>query len=318
MKKAKILLQKLLFPPKWVLFLVPPAVFALLIWFFATGETESAAAYVLYVLSAYSLTVWVIAAVKLIRRIRSIKENIREHGLPVKRKRSSDFAQNMLSDPSFRGKVNIWQGMAANFLYVILRTVNGIQYASVWFLSMAAYHLLLGILRLYLIFCYRKSLTLPEEDRQLYEYRCYGKTAWWLFLLNLPMSGMATLMILANAGFSYPGNVIYLSAAYTFYMMILSIVNLVRYRRLGSPVLSAARALNFIAATMSLLGLQTAMIAHFSPADDESFRLMMNTITGAVVCATVIALAVYMIVHAYRCQKSLKAREEIGCEQIGK
>ena len=72
------------------------------------------------------------------------------------------------------------------------------------------------------------------------------------------MGGMIVLMVRTNSGFSYPGYIIYLSALYTFYAMAVSVINLVKFRRLGSPILSAAKVLNLVSAMMSVLGLQTA------------------------------------------------------------
>ncbi len=57
MKKALTVLQKLLHPPKWVLFLVPPIVFTALVFIFINGQNNSAPAYLIYGLSAYCLTV---------------------------------------------------------------------------------------------------------------------------------------------------------------------------------------------------------------------------------------------------------------------
>lgn len=130
----------------------------------------------------------------------------------------------------------------------------------------------------------------------MYEYGCYRRTAWFLFLLNIPMGGMILLMVKTNSGFSYPGYIIYLSALYTFYTMGMSINNLVKYRKLGSPILSAAKVLNFVSAMMSVLGLQTAMISAFSEGEEE-FRRLMNTITGGFVYGAVAVTAVYMIVR---------------------
>ena len=140
------------------------------------------------------------------------------------------------------------------------------------------------------------------------ELRCYRRTAWLIFLLNIPMGGMITLMVLTNSGYSYPGYVIYLSAMYTFYTMVTSVINLVRFRRLGSPILSAAKVLNFIAALMSILGLQTAMIAQFS-VESDSFRKTMNAITGGVIWLCVILTAVYMLRRSRKMQSEVKPVE---------
>lgn len=74
---------------------------------------------------------------------------------------------------------------------------------------------------------------------------------------------------------------------------------MVKYRRAGSPVLSAAKVINFVSAMMSVLGLQTAMISKFSEKSD-SFRTMMNGITGGVIYGIVIVTAVLMLMKGKR------------------
>ena len=131
---------------------------------------------------------------------------------------------------------------------------------------------------------------------------------WLLFLLNIPMGGMIVLMVRTNSGFSYPGYIIYLSALYTFYTMITSTLKLAKFRKLGSPILSAAKVLNFIDAMMSILGLQTAMISRFSE-NGESYRKMMNAITGGFVYGIVILIAVIMLLHNIKIRKKVETIE---------
>lgn len=266
MKKLLTAADRLLHPPMWVRFVLLPAVFAALVYVFAAGQERSVLAYPVFCLSAYGLMVLILPLPGWIRRTKAAV---------TQRISGSAFGRRYLHDLAFRGSVSIYQGMTVDFFHVVFRIAAGIRYASVWFLSMAAYYLVLGCLRADLIVCYRRRS--PALER-----RCYRITAWLLFQLNLPMGGMILLMVLTGSGYSYPGYVIYLSAMYTFYTMTMSVVNLVRFRRLGSPILSAAKALNFIAALMSILGLQTAMIAQFS-AEDEHFRQLMNAITGGFV-----------------------------------
>ncbi len=292
MKKAFAILKKLLHPPKWVLFLVPPVVFAALIYIFLIGQKNSALSYPIYGLSAYCLTILILPLPKLMRNTKVCV---------MQRISDTEFGGKYVNDLAFRGNISIYQGMTANFLYVLFRIIVGIRYASVWFISMAVYYLVLAVLRLSLILNYR-------HKSKAIELRGYRRTAWLLFLLNLPMGGMILLMVLTNSGYSYPGYVIYLSAMYTFYTMVTSVINLVRFRRLGSPILSAAKVLNFIAALMSILGLQTAMIAEFST-DGDGFRKMMNAITGGAIWLSVILTAVYML-----CRSS-KLRDEVNPDE---
>lgn len=50
-------------------------------------------------------------------------------------------------------------------------------------------------------------------------------------------------------------------AAYSFYAAIFAVVNVVKFRRHGSPVLSAAKAINLVAVMVSILSLETAMLS---------------------------------------------------------
>lgn len=293
MKRAWTLLERLLHPPKWVLLTLPPIVFAALTYVLRK-EKNNMPAYMIYCMSAYCLTIWILPLPRLFRKA---KANI------LHRLTGTVFGGKYIGDLAFRGSVSIYQGMMVNFLYVVFRIFVGIRYASVWFLTIAIYYLLLGIMRLSLILSYRNRSVKSE-------LRCYRRTAWLLFLLNIPMGGMIVLMVLTDYGYSYPGYVIYLSALYTFYTIILAIVNLVKFRKLGSPILSAAKVLNFVAALMSLLGLQTAMISQFST-EGEDFRRMMNAITGGGVWFSVILIAVYMLLHS-RNMKEVKSVDPLG------
>ncbi len=293
MKNARHVLEHLLHPPKWVLLTLPPIVFAALTHVLFR-EKDSMLVYIIYGMSAYCLTIWLLPLPRLFRKANATM---------MRRLSGATFGRAYIGNLAFRGSVGLYAGMVANLLYAVFRVLVGIRYASVWFFSMAIYYFLLGLIRLSLILSYRNRTVKSE-------LRCYRRTAWLLFLLNIPMGGMIVLMVLTDSGYSYPGYVIYLSAMYTFYMMILAIVNLVKYRKLGSPILSAAKILNLIAALMSLLGLQTAMISQFSPGV-ESFRRIMNAVTGGGVWCSVILIAVTMLLRS-RKMKEVKSVDPLG------
>ena len=91
---------------------------------------------------------------------------------------------------------------------------------------------------------------------------------------------------------------------YTFYKDIMAIINLVKYKKVKSPLLSSAKVVNFVAALMSVLGLQAAMIAAFSK-NQETFRFTINAVTGG----AVVVIAVGMIISASKEIKSEKGAE---------
>lgn len=294
MKRVWVALEKLLHPPIWVLLGLPPVVFAILAYVLRTG-IGGIPAYLIYGMSAYCLILWVLPLPQLFWQTKACV---------IRKMNATRLVRHFLNDLAFRGSVSLFSAMVVNFLYVVFRIFVGIRFASVWFISIAVYYLVLGLIRLSLIMSYRKRSIESE-------WRCYRRTAWELFALNIPMGGMILLMVLTDSRYSYPGYVIYLSALYTFYTVILSVVNLVRFRKLGSPILSAAKVLNFVAALMSLLCLQTAMIAQFSDGEGR-FRVTMNAATGGIIWLAVIVTAIYMLFH------SRKMKEVKSCEPFRK
>lgn len=287
-------MKKALYPPKGIRYGVPPAAFTVVIVIFTLKQQDCVWAYPVYVTAAYGMAVVVMTVVKDVPKLKKKAKT----GALMQKVNSTTIGARYCSDLAFRGTLSIYEGMIINFLYAIFRVITGICYGSVWFLSMAAYHLVLGGMREYLAVAYRRK----ERMGASYQSKCYRKTAGLLLLLNIPMGGMIFLVIQENSAYQYPGYIIYLSVMYTFYTIVLAIINLFKYRKLGSPILSAAKILNFVSAMMSVFGLQTAMIAHFST-EGETFRKLMNTITGSFVYGSHFNCAVYIVFR-------IKTREE--------
>lgn len=97
MQKIKMILRKLLYPPKPVLYLLPPAVFAILIFIFVTGREKTLPAYLIFGMSAYCLTIIVAALPRLSKRIKSGIINSKA----VKKLSSSTLGNRYLNDMTF-------------------------------------------------------------------------------------------------------------------------------------------------------------------------------------------------------------------------
>lgn len=195
---------------------------------------------------------------------------------------------------AFQGEKGTHRGIVADFAFAAFRGFLGIRYASVYALSAAAYYLMLGLIRVLLAVSWRKR---AEKGGVAFEKRRYRLTARLLLVLNIPAGGMLLLLVKDNPASSYPGYTIYAVAAYTFYMLTLSVIHLIKRKKLGSPILSAAAALNFIAALMSLSGLQNSLISEFSPGD-EAYRVLMNTLTGTGVWFLAVGISVFMMISS--------------------
>lgn len=286
MERAKKIFKHIVYPPIWVTLslLVLSAVLLFLVCFFSLFGTPIG--FVSYAIWSYTLIVFALGIVRLIKNV--ISTHISKDGKVAK------LHQRCKEDLDFKIKVGVSIGLAINSFYVIFRLVMAIMYSSIWFLTLVFYYLLLGFLRGYLLY----SLCRKDRNRTT-ECRCYSFIAWMMLLLNCTLSGIVILTIKTNSGFSYPGYIIYVSAAYAFYAIISSIINVFKFKKIGNPILSSAKVLNLVAGMVSILALQTAMIARFG-GNDESFRIMMNSLIGGIICATVIIVSIYMIIHSRR------------------
>lgn len=90
-----------------------------------------------------------------------------------------------------------------------------------------------------------------------------------------------------------------------------AIINTVKYRKYNSPVYSASKAISLASACVSMLILESTMLTTFG---DEKMTLTQRRvllgISGAVISAFIIAMAIYMIVKGTKNIKLLGETKE--------
>ena len=138
------------------------------------------------------------------------------------------------------------------------------------------------------------------------EYRSYRTAAVLMMLLNLTLAAFVRNMIVKNDVMAFSDIYVITSATFTFYFLTMSIVDIIRYRKYHSPVMSAAKAIRFAQALVSLLTLEASMLAHFG--DSEAFKRTMLSCTGAGVCGIVLSMSVYMIIRATKEIKRMQSK----------
>ena len=223
--------------------------------------------------------------------------------MPLVRKiRSSPMGSRLLGDVAFRSELLLHGGLAVNLLYAALNLYSGVRYQSAWFVALAFYYTLLSVMRGFLAGRLHRAPAGQDLPAELRSYRICGIV---LLVMNQALAGIVFYIVKQNRGFTYSGTLIYAMAAYTFYITISAAVNVARFRKHGSPLLSAAKAISLTAALVSMLSLETAMLAQFG-AETPRFRLVMTAASGGAVCVFVLGMAVYMIVRSTRRLKSLR------------
>lgn len=209
-----------------------------------------------------------------------------------------------LEDPIHRTKLNLYFSVAVNIAYIFIKLITGILYRSEWLIAFALYYVLLTGIRLSLVNYIRRKDVKSDQEAEYNRLRLTGA-------LLLPMTVALSIIIARMIGYSesadYPGVLIYGMAAYVFYAVVIAIINVFRFRKHGSPVLSAVKVVNLTAALIALIGLEAAMLSRFGGSDDLTFRPMMLGISGLAVCVIIFGMSCYMIIRASNKLRLMKA-----------
>ncbi|MBO4989505.1 MAG: hypothetical protein J6D37_04155 [Clostridia bacterium] len=286
-------------PPVWFLFLLYPlglAVIAGSIYFAVSGD-EAFYVYPVYLLAAAGLFFIVCSLTGAIARLKRGMLSVYEN---------SKLKEKYLSD--YDSKTLVFGGVSflINVVYALYNGALGIYYRSIWYAALCGYFLALGFLRFLLVERGRRARK-REEKRRL-QWKSYSLCGAGLIVVDLAFSGAIAQMVIFSKGASYAGFLIYAAAAYTFYKIIIAIVNFFGVRKKGDPVSRALRNINLTAATASLYSLQIALVDTFSEGGvDYSMRLL-NGGMGAAVALLVLSIGVFMVVYGNRqCKKEEKA-----------
>jgi len=286
MKEHKNIWLRLLFPPVWLILLLTVFSAAALTAVFVKGWDTSPIAYAVYVIAFYTLSVFCLACWKTFPGYyRSVRGKVYDNR----------YANRYLTDPAFRTHVSLYISLGINLLYVAVNGVSAAVYSTAWFGIFAVYYAIMAVMR-FLLLRYVNRNAIGQS--RLGELMCSRLCAYILMLVNLILTGAVLMMVTFDRGFSYRGILIYVMAMYTFYITVSAVIDLFRYRKLGSPVMSVSKIIKFAQALVSMLFLETAMFAQFGGEMAPEHQRLMIMLTGGGIAAIVVVMAVYVIVRS--------------------
>lgn len=292
--------KRLIFPPVRIIVLLSLLSAVALPVVFIKDLTQTPVAYIVYVTAFYTVCVTsVFGAVVLPERYKRIRKKVYDHPL----------GHRYMTDAAFKTHISLYVSLTVNLLYALVNGIGWYVYHSMWFVVLAVYYTILSVMRFLLV---RYVRTQELGKNRLGECRRARTCAWILLLLNFVLTGAVMMILYQNKGFEYRGVLIYVAAGYTFYITIHAAVDLVRYRKYHSPVMTASKVVALSAALVSMLALETAMLSQFGGDMAPENKWIIVTLTGAGVSIAVIALSVYMIVMAAR---EIKEIEKDGREE---
>ena len=222
--------------------------YALIILVAALHISITAIQYLAYIGSAYALIITITGFPYFTKFVKAVRQSINEHPI-MKRLRNTSIGKRFFGDVRFRTEISLYQGLFINLVYIAIKMFSGIRYRSLWLISLAIYYILLVVMRLMLLHKGKMKTDRPPIENELYRYRLCGIM---LLVMNQVLAGIVIFMVHQNQGFNYPGVLIYLMALYSFYYIITAVINLVKFRKHGSPIMSAAKVINLVAAMVSI------------------------------------------------------------------
>jgi len=292
--KASRLLGKILFPRPWVVVLFALLSAALLAAVFTNGRESSVLACVCYAFSFYSLCILCLFCWK---RLPVFLEKGKE-GLY-----SSRLTRRYMTDAAFRANVGLWRSLGLNLLYVALNGALALFYKTHWFAIFAVYYAILALMRFLLARYVSKNKIGASRLAELHRARL---CAYILLTVNLALTAAVLMMVYLRRGYDYHGILIYVMALYTFYSTASAIIDMIRYRKYESPVMSMSKAVKMAAALVSMLLLETAMFSRFGGDMSPKGQQIMIMATGAGIAAVLSAVAINIIVRSGKEIRSIR------------
>ncbi len=292
--------KALLFPPIWAVSMLTVLSAVMLIIVFGKGWEKLPVAYPVYVMSFYALVVLCSVCWKVLPGYyRSMRGRV--YG--------NEYANRYFTDAVYKTEVNLHGALGVNMIYVIVNAISAVVYQTHWFAIFAVYYVIMAMMRFLLV---RYVSNNPIGASRMGELKRARLCAYILLTVNLALSGAVLMMVYFNRGFQYQGFLIYVMAMYAFYTTTTAIIDMVRYRKYNSPVLSIVKVIKLAAALFSMLFLETAMFAQFGRDTSPVVKKTMIMVTGGVVSVIVVAVAVYMIVRTTKeIRKFKQEREQI-------
>lgn len=304
-KKVKTFLKKLKNPPVW----------AQVTTYFVTLLSAAGSLLILLVdfeksfLVVFAYTLFGIAAISLAYSVYLLARLA-----PVLKKKiiawasKYEFTYLLMRNFGFRTIIFTIGSLLTSIAFGVFNGVMGIYYLSLWNGALAVYYLCLAMIRGNVLLYHKRKRKKSIEDFRkeawirAKHYKDYGII---LFLLNLALSSMIAQMVFENKAFQYADWTLYAHAAYTFYKITMSIINLFKARKQDDLTVQAIRNINLADATVSILALQTAML-HTFMTDGRNIALL-NFITGSIVSIIIVSIAVVMIVAGIKQMKAIKS-----------
>ena len=280
---------KKLFPlPVWAELLLFLSCCAGLIWVFLKGLAQWWPVYILYVLSAYSLTA---LCLKIPQVVRMEKNWLQNH----------PKIAEALKNRELHFSLGLYAEQYINFAYGIFKIISGIVIGSAWIGADGIYNFVQALIQLYQILRRKKPGTIRQQWKS---YRFCGVL---ILLLHLTLIGIVFQTVNWNR-VEEAGEIMSIAtAAFAFYKFISAFIDLAKDRKHIHPIDSSVRMLELSQAIFAIFSLQAGLLHTFGTG--AAWEHLINLAVGCIVCLLTVAMGIYMIRRANREIKKIQEKK---------
>ncbi len=196
------------------------------------------------------------------------------------------LGRRMQDDRRFRIVFSAGCMLVINLVYGLGHAVLGVMEASSWLLVMAAYHILLGVMR------FGAVLTERRHTSERFVMRFCGGM---LTALAVILGGSTALSIIQDRAVPHGLIIMLTIAVYTFWKLTIAIIHTVQAHLSGTPLTRTIRNITLSSALASMMTMQRSMLVSFGADMPSREVLLFNALTGAGVCLLVLLMGLNMI-----------------------
>lgn len=184
---------------------------------------------------------------------------------------------------------NPYMSFSFNLAYAIANCAMGFLFHSWWFITVGAYYTILALTR----FCVIKIKDTACGDPGI-EGFAKITTGILLIALSFCLIGVNILSAIKERGTEFHEIIMISIATYAFAKMTISIIGMIKSKKISSPAVKTLRNISFADAVVSIYTLQRSMLVSFPGMEPFEIQLF-NILTGTAVWIIVLLLGINLL-----------------------
>ena len=175
----------------------------------------------------------------------------------IKKSKFLALFKKIKSNRDYRDNAILCISTAVNYFFAEFQLYGGIRYRSAWFAALGVYYAVLTSVKLY--------LGLSKDKRGHNAWKVFHFSGLALVIANFALIVMISIMIATPSITTYGYSTVIAAGVvfWTFYLLISAVVVMVRKKGEHDAITLAGNIVQFVGAAVSILMLQTAMIASY-------------------------------------------------------